>query len=209
MRIFGKRGVKTHITTGTFTCPGCNSTQVYALKQITNFMAIFNVPVIRSEDEKPYIECQNCKSTYIPRVLDYDPVTRDQKFIKLYQEALTRSLALIVLTDESQSSQKKMMMLSMIKKFGNHELQMHDLELILKREVGSEDTAFEKLRKLKPQLNRNGRNLLLKCTLSVAMIDGNLTDFELVIITKLAEILGVSSQGLIGILHEIEARNAA
>ncbi len=209
MRIFGKRGVKAHLSTGTFTCPSCESTQVYTIKKVTNFVTLLKVPIIKADEEQPYVECQNCFGTYIPRVLDYDPKTRDRTFLQTYRNALIRALSLIVLTDSGNSSQKKMLMLSMLKKFNNQDLRMHDLELILSEESKKSDTAFAVLKRLQPQLNKNGRDLILKCALSVAMIDGPLTEFELVIISKLAEALGIPSYQLVSLISENESRSAA
>ncbi len=208
MSIFGRKGVKTHIRTGTFKCPSCLSTQVYTLKKVTNFHSFLTVPLIRCEEEDPYVECQSCCNKYIPRVLDYDPGTKDQVFLNLYQDALTRTLALIVLTDQTHSLQKKMLMLSMLKKFGGDEMQMSDLEVILQRESRSKEMAFEKLLKLKNQMNGNGRNLILKCALTVATVDGPLNEIDLVIITKLAETLGISSQNLVNMLSSSSAEAA-
>ena len=209
MRIFGKRGVKTHIQTGTFYCPSCTGTQLYSLKKITNFVSIFTVPLVKSDEDQPYVECQNCGGTYITRVLDYDPNTQDQPFLTLYREALTRSLGLLILIDSSHSMQKKMLMLSMLKKFGDEQLDMLALENLLELERKKSDSAFDSLDKLKHQLNDRGRNLILKCALSVATIDSDLTEFELVVITKYAEALGISSSALVSLINEIQTRSAA
>ncbi len=208
MRIFGTKGVKSHVSTGTFHCPSCQSTQVYALKQIIDYYSILELPIVPQSRQRQFVECQCCRKAFITRVLDYDPVTKDQAFVEQYREVLTQVLALFVLIDEENSTQKKMVMLSMLKKFSSKPLYMEDLEEILLM-TSVDNSAFEKLQLINPSLNRTGRELILKCALSVATIDGLVNEFELVLMTKITECLGLDSQFLIRLLNKHTSMHAA
>ena len=209
MRIFGTKGVKTHLTTGTFSCPFCKSTQVYALKKVISYYAVFQVPLISSKEELVYVECQGCFNRYIPRVLDYDPHTRDEMFIELYEQSLMHVLAMMVLTDLELSFQKKMVMLSMLKKFSREDMMMEDLDKKLAQVSQNRESTFNKLRAINPLLNRHGRELILKCAVSVASVDGPLNELELVLIAKVADAMGIDSQHLVWLIQENQPKHAA
>lgn len=209
MSIFGMKGVKTHLNTGTFTCPCCHSTQVYALKKISYFYSFFDLPLLPADKENTYVECQSCFNTYIPRVLNYDPSIGDDRFINQYQEVLTHILAMIVLTDPEESYQKRMLMLSMLKKFTSMDLILSDLEDILMHVSIHPEVTFEKLKVISPLLNQHGKELLLKSAVSVGAIDSPLSELEMVLITKMAQALGINSNHLAWLIQASHPRTAA
>ena len=205
MSIIGKKGVTTPIDAGTFYCPSCLSTQAYVLKETSRFLAFWHIPLFRAGQPDFFVECQECKGTYIPRVLDYDPAQRDQPFMDQYQEVFCRALALVMMVDGNPSQEKKILMLTLLQQFDGGHLQLDDVEVILAAEAMQPQSVFDALKQIRPKLNTHGRDIILKSALTVATLEGPLNEFELVIITKMAESLGISAELLVSLISKSAA----
>ncbi len=205
MSIIGKKGVTTHIDAGTFYCPSCLSTQAYVLKKTRRFLAFWHIPLLRAGQPDFFVECQECKGTYIPRVLDYDPSIRDQPFMDQYQAVFYRALALVMMVDGNPTQEKKILMLTLLQQFDGDHLQLDDIEKILAAEAKQPQTVFNALKEIRPKLNAHGRDIILKSALALATLEGPLNEFELVIITKMAESLGISAELLVSLISRSAA----
>jgi uncharacterized tellurite resistance protein B-like protein len=71
--IFGTRGVRSTVEQGQFYCPQCDGQKPYKLKKVTQFFTLYFIPLIPLGSKGKYVECQNCKNTYIERILEMKP----------------------------------------------------------------------------------------------------------------------------------------
>lgn len=68
--IFGSKPRYQTIDTGEFFCPSCQRTRQYARKGGKNYFSVYFIPVIPMGDLDEFIECQVCKRSYSPEVLE-------------------------------------------------------------------------------------------------------------------------------------------
>ena len=76
--IFGTRGVKSTIKEGKFACPQCQSFTQYKHKKVTKFFTLYFIPLIPLGSQGTYVECQQCRNTFIERVLELSQIREEQ-----------------------------------------------------------------------------------------------------------------------------------
>lgn len=67
--IFGSRSVTGSKGTGSFDCPRCGTRRSYDHKRVRRFFTLYFIPLIPLRTIAEYIECDGCKGTYKPEVL--------------------------------------------------------------------------------------------------------------------------------------------
>jgi hypothetical protein len=76
MIIFGTRGVTSTSGKGRFFCPGCDREQAYQTKRMRRFFTLYFIPLIPLDVLQEWVECGQCRQSYKPEVLRYDPAPR-------------------------------------------------------------------------------------------------------------------------------------
>ena len=203
MIIFGTRGVKSTMKEGQFLCPQCAKEKSYKHRKVTRFFTLYFIPLIPMGKIGEYVECQTCRGTFVSRVLDYDKQKLDAKFQSEYEKAMKHSMVLMMLADGEIDESEMLMVQQIINKFGHHEVSLPELENYVEQvQQQSEDIATY-LRRVAPSLNEHGKEIIIKCALSVAAADGHFDPAEKALIVKMAGILEMSSSHLKGILSEM------
>jgi zinc-ribbon family len=67
--IFGRKSVTGSKGRGQFPCPTCQSIQSYDHKRVRRFFTLYFIPLIPLGTIGEYIECDRCKGTFKPTVL--------------------------------------------------------------------------------------------------------------------------------------------
>jgi len=203
MIIFGTRGVKSTLQEGEFMCPQCATTKPYKLKKVTKFFTLYFIPLIPLERLGEYVECQSCKGTFVPRVLDYDPNKDKNEFQAHYEQAMRHSMVLIMLADGEIDAKEMEIVLKIINKFGHNNLTLEELENYVHQVQAKQEPVQTYLSKIGPSLNEHGKEIIVKCALSVAAADGNIGEKEIRMITEMAKIMEMPPSHLKGIFHEL------
>lgn len=68
--IWGWGGVAESIGRGTFHCPACRCASPYHHQQMRTWFKIFFIPVIPMAPGQRFVECGNCKGTFVEAVLE-------------------------------------------------------------------------------------------------------------------------------------------
>ena len=69
--IFGTKSRTIHEDEGFFVCPECNMLRPYKLQSYQDWFTLFFIPIFPvGEKKNRHVECQECSSTYYPRVLE-------------------------------------------------------------------------------------------------------------------------------------------
>lgn len=199
MIIFGTRGVKSTIKSGDFHCPQCNQTKPYRHRKVTKFFTLYFIPIIPLGSKGEYVECRECKGTFIPRVLESSTSSKDE-FKSIYETAIKHSMVLILLADGVIEDEEKKQVHKIINKFNPNSLTLQELDdYIAKVQTEKEDVSTY-LKKINGALNEHGKEIIIKCALSVAAADGNIDDSELKVITEMAQAMDMSTTHLKGII---------
>lgn len=194
MIIFGTRGVKSTLKSGDFQCPQCQENRPYKHKKVKKFFTLYFIPLIPLSDLGEYVECGNCKGTFIPEVLDQLPsnTPTDDAFMAIYEKAMMHSMVLVMLADGIIDDSEKIHILMIANKFSKREWSMPELEEYIEAVQQENEDISTYLSKITPSLNDEGKEMILQCAFLVAAADGHIDDSEMNLIKKMAKILELS-----------------
>jgi uncharacterized tellurite resistance protein B-like protein len=202
MIIFGTRGVKSNIATGTFHCPQCEKNTEYRHRKVHKFFTLYFIPIIPLGSLGEYVECRICKGTFIPRVLEEDNSQTQAMFMAIYMEAIKHSMVLIMLADGVIEDSEKDAVLGIINRFGHDDLTMLQLdEYVAEVQKGSLDIT-KYLKEIGSSLNEHGKEMIIRCALEVSASDGHMDISELNEIAKMSEALEMSKSHFKGIMED-------
>lgn len=203
MIIFGTRGVRFTMDQGSFNCPQCGPNRSYKHKKVTRFFTLYFIPVIPLGRIGEYVECQNCKGTFIPKVLEYQQNPGSDRFLSEYEKAIKHSMVLIMLADGEIDANEMVMVQKIINKFSHNDITMDELEAYVADVQRQPQNINTYLKGVTPSLNEHGKETVIKCALSVAASDGNIDDSEMKLIQEMAQTMEMSPIHLRGIIQEV------
>lgn len=189
MIIFGTRGLSSTIEKGNFHCPQCDSLQPYKFKKSRLFFTLYFIPVFPIRKLGEYVECQTCKGTFIPRVLEYQQNQTTDAFLSEYEKALKHSMVLIMLADGEVHEDEMRTVLEIVNKFSHHDISMAELENYVRQVQNNPEDISTYLKGMAPTLNNHGKEIIIKCAISVAVSDGVFDESEMALIQEMAKVL--------------------
>ena len=202
MIIFGTRGVKSTIKSGNFNCPQCETSRPYRHRKVTRFFTLYFIPLIPLGSAGEYVECGHCKGTFIPRVLEMGN-PRNEEFMAIYEKAIRHTMVLIMLADGEIDEREMEIVQKIINKFGHNDITREQLDIYVHKVQRSSEDITTYLKKVGPSLNEHGKEILIKCALSVAAADGHIDDSEIDLITQMAKTMEMSNTHLEGIFNQM------
>lgn len=203
MIIFGTRGVKSTLKEGSFLCPQCESERHFKHKKVTRFFTLYFIPLIPIGRLGEYVECQTCKGTFVTKVLEYGKNPAGDQFLSEYEKALKHSMVLIMLADGEIDENEMLMVQKIINKFSHNDVTLDELDQYVRQVQQNPEDISTYLKQVTPSLNEHGKEIVIKCAMSVAAADGNIDDSELDLIKKMAQVMEMSPSHLKGIFHEM------
>ena len=201
--IAGTKGETTTIATGKFYCPECNAQTVYHHDQVHEKATVFFVPIVNLRLLGEYIECQSCDSTYEIEILDYDPEQEQLEFEALYLIGLKKVMIMMMLADGKIEDSEKAMMRNIHAHMADSELSDHDIDKEIKSCKNNPIGLEEYLNELFPQLNKSGKETIIKVAYWVSIADGEVDKREGKLLIKMAKRFQISSAHLKGIISEV------
>jgi len=200
--IFGVRGVGFTKDKGQFHCPQCETGRAYKFKKVTRFFTLYFIPIIPLGKMGEYVECQTCKGTFIPNVLNHDPGAEEAAFLSEYEKAMKHSMVLMMLADGEIDAAEKDSVRSIINKFGHNDISAAELELFINEVKRNKEPVGNYLKRVAGQLNGHSKEVILQSALEVASADGNIDSTEMALLEEMATALEVSNAHLKGIVAE-------
>lgn len=205
MIIFGVKGVNNTIAQGVFSCPQCDTQQPYKHLQVNRFYTLFFIPVIPLGRLGDYVECQACKGTFVSTILDQNDPAAADPFLAEYEKAIRHTMVLIMLADGKIDENEMPAVHEIINKFTHNAITLPELEHYVQQvEKHPEDIATY-LKRVSPSLNTHGKEIILKCAVTVALADGSMDASEYALIQKMAQTMEITPTHLKNILKELTA----
>ncbi len=203
MIIFGTRGVNSTMSEGQFNCPQCETDRNYKHKKVRRFFTLYFIPLIPMGKIGEFVECQSCKGTFIPKVLDYKKSASADQFLSEYEKAMKHSMVLIMLADGEIDDNEMVTVQKIVNKLGHNDVTMDQLKEYVDEVQRYPEDVSTYLRKVTPSLNEHGKEMVIRCAFQVANADGSVDDSEIKLISEMAETMEMSSAHLKGILDEL------
>ena len=193
--IWGFRVRGSTLGAGTFFCPSCGGDRGYVHKKARRWFTLFWVPLIPLKEIGEYVECDRCKSTFTPGVLQLPTTSGLQTMlVSATREAVTWLLR----TSETVSGTGTA--LEVLSETAGQPWRAADLEADLAGlDVGP---LPDHLRQLATMLNEHGRERFLSNCVRIAAADGHVDDGERNVLDQMAAALGLSASHARGIIDD-------
>lgn len=202
MIIFGTRGVTTTHEKGVFYCPACGPGSDFRWRRVRRFFTLYFIPLIPLDKLGEFIECGQCKGTYDPRVLEYNPASEALRIQGLFQDVLR--LVMIA----SLPAPLRLNREALLKLADKHESIGHSPVDIGRWERDAAEfhetggNLFNRLKEFGGSLNNHGRETLLESGYVAADLFDHVENAGL---ADLAGVLGVSPAHFMGVMQTLKS----
>lgn len=200
MIIFGTRGVTYSAGSGDFYCPQCRSNLPYSRKRVRRFFTLYFIPVIPLDLHGEYIECKQCRGTYRPEVLEYDPQSESAEFEAEFHQAVKRVMVHMMLADGEIEDEETQTIRHVYGQLTNCEMSEEDVLSEIEQVQHEQQDVTTSLAKWAGHLNDNGKEMVIKAAFLVAAADGEFQDEEKELLAAVGQALGMSSAHLNGVI---------
>ena len=206
MIIFGTKGRSIKMDSGEFHCPNCNTPRTYNKKYVQDWFTLYFIPTFPVGSKKnEHIECEECSSIYHLDVIDHKPGLNNEEMASEYEKALQNVLCLMIIADNKVEDEEIKTVSDIFNKLTNDKklskIKITKTITILKKD---DLTVDEYLKDIKPYLNAEHRELIIKAMYLVAGSDGHLDDRESELLMYTAQVLEMTPAHIKGVLSELD-----
>lgn len=200
MIIFGTRGITTTPDKGDFNCPSCHSIQNYGLKRVRRFFTLYFIPVIPLDKLGEYVECVVCKDTYKPDILNYDPAANAGAVEAEYHAAIKKVMIHVLLADGVIDDSEVSTVQDIYQRITGNQIDKTSLLEEIKLIEKSNEDFSGTLINLQGCLNDEGKEMVIKAALYVALADGEFQEEEKEMLAKIGNDLGMTPAHIQGVV---------
>ena len=206
MIIFGTKGRSIKMDSGEFHCPNCNDNRVYNKKYVQDWFTLYFIPTFPVGSKKnEHIECEECSSIYHLDVIDYKPGLNDEEMTSEYEKALQNVLCLMIIADDKVEDEEVKTVSDIFNKLTNDKkLSKAKINKTISNLKKDNLVVDEYLKDIRPYLNAEHRELIIKAMYYVAGSDGHLDDRESELLMHTAKVLEMTPAHIKGVLSELD-----
>ena len=210
MIIFGTKGRSIKMDSGDFHCPNCNTNRAYNKKYVQDWFTLYFIPTFPVGSKKnEHIECEECSSIYHLDVIDYKPGLNDEEMTSEYEKALQNVLCLMIIADDKVDDQEVKTVSDIFNKLTNDKkLSKAKINKTITNLKKDNLVVDEYLKDIRPYLNAEHRELIIKAMYYVAGSDGHLDDRESELLMHTAKVLEMTPAHIKGVLSELDKSSA-
>jgi uncharacterized tellurite resistance protein B-like protein len=206
MIIFGTKGRSIKMDSGEFHCPNCNTPRTYNKKYVQDWFTLYFIPTFPVGSKKnEHIECEECSSIYHLDVIDHKPGLNDEEMASEYEKALQNVLCLMIIADNKVEDEEIKTVSDIFNKLTNDKkLSKIKITKTITKLKKDDLTVDEYLKDIRPYLNAEHRELIIKAMYLVAGSDGHLDDRESELLMYTAQVLEMTPAHIKGVLSELD-----
>jgi len=205
MIIFGTRGVTTTPESGQFYCPGCGGEASFRWKRVRRFFTLYFIPIIPLNKLGEYIECKECKGTYDPKVLEFDPGSKILRMEAQYETAVRHVMIAMLLADGHVDDTEVAAVRKLFEELTKKPLEEKPLRDEIAEFSRSGATIDSVLSGFDGLLNDHGKEKVVEAAYLVAAADGVFDDSEMEMLAVIGKKLGLSVSHLRGLMATLSS----
>jgi uncharacterized tellurite resistance protein B-like protein len=203
--VFGTRAITRVKQKGAFHCPECGVKALYHWKRVRNWGQLYWIPILPGEILGEYVECQACRNTFRPGVLEYsDPEEGRRAFRASYQDGIKRVMVGMMLADGQADDAEFHLLQRIFLEIAGRELDGAELDAAVRAAADGED-LITALRKLEGDLNDQGKIAVYKAAYMVASADGALERPESELLLRIGTALRLSLHQMQEVARDLDA----
>jgi tellurite resistance protein len=152
-----------------------------------------------------YVECLNCKDTFKPNILDYDPVKNSVAIEAEYHSAIKKVMIHVLLSDGVIDEDEVVTAQDIYQRIAGQKIEKSQLHKEIEQIEASNESLSSTLINLQGSLNDEGKEMVVKAALYVAMADGEFQKEEQAMLVQIGKDLGMTQAHLKGVLSSADS----
>lgn len=200
MIIFGTKTTRKLLDSGDFNCPQCAQTTKFEKRRAKNWFHLYFVPLIPLKEYPPYVECRQCRNTYIARVLDDEP---GRDIAAEFERAAGLIMAKMVLADGEIDDNEIETMREVYGRITGTTVEREVIQKLIESAKSEPMSAEQIAKDFGTRLNPDGQELVMKAILLIALSDGDFAEEEQELANNIGKALGMSNAHMKGIFAEV------
>ena len=191
---------------GEFHCPNCNTPRTYHKKYVQDWFTLYFIPTFPVGGKKnEHIECEECSSIYHLDVIDYKPGLNDDEMASEYEKALQNVLCLMIIADDKVEDEEVKTVSNIFNQLTNNKkLSKSKIDKTISKLKKDNLTVDQYLKNIRPYLNAEHRELIIKAMYLVAGSDGHIDGKESELLMYTAKVLEMTPAHIKGVLSELD-----
>lgn len=178
MIIFGLTSLKHVKDKGQFYCPQCVDHKDFKLREPRRWFHLYFIPVIPLDSLGRYVECRQCKGTFVENVLQFDPVADENRFVSEVEKATRWVTLKMALADGAVAREELIEISVLLKSLLNRDVASAELEAEVQAVAADQQSVEGFLKTAAGLLNGEGKAKVMRGLLAVALADGHFDKTE-------------------------------
>lgn len=203
--IYGTRGIKSTKERGQFHCPQCETQRDYRLRSVRRFFTLYFIPLIPLDKQGEFVECNSCKGSYLPAVLNYRPDTGNTEFLNNYEAAIKHSMVRTMLADGSRHEAQLEKAHEIINNFGHNDINRAELDSYVTEIERMPGSISESMSKVNAQMNEHGKEMVIRSAFTVAAANGPIDPNEIAVMQEISQAMNMDEDHMKRVLAEMVA----
>ena len=212
MIIFGLTSLKHVKDKGQFYCPQCSDHKDFKLREPRRWFHLYFIPIIPLDNLGRYVECRQCKGTFVENVLENDPIAEQNRFRSEVEKAARWVTLKMAMADGSIAQEELIEISVLLKGLLDRDVPIAELEAEAPSVTADQQSVEDYLKTMAGMLNGNGKAQVMRGLLAVALADGHFDKAERAFAIRCGNALLLDpahTRGLIAEAEEHAAREAA
>lgn len=194
MILIGTMNLSRTRDTGEFYCPSCGATQTYRLRTRRPFLTLYFVPVVPIGGAEPFVQCDGCRSSWDPNVLEMDRQTHETAQREQFREEALRATVLMTTADGTISESEIAAIEQVSERLLDRPVDREELGALCAsaRRLGIAPTHF--ILAASKRWNKDQRTTVLKAAFLAASAEGELNEAQLKVLGELREMFDMTDE---------------
>lgn len=195
MIVYGTRGLKSKVSTGSFYCPQCCQEKPQQWYKVRRWFTLYFIPLIPLTISGEYVECQTCLGTFDTDAVNHGPEhydAADRAFQAEFQKAMLTTMVLMMLADGKVLQSEIDIITVLFKQLTGGECPTGLVNDEVTRLEGANASINDYLGSVSGRLNDGGKAMVFKSAVLVAQADGEVAKDEEQLLKQTYKALGLS-----------------
>lgn len=177
---------------GSFHCPTCGATESYRQRTRRTFLTIYFIPTVPVSGAEPFVQCDNCRSTFDVNVLELDGAAHQEIREARFRDEALRASVLTVLIDGVISETEIATLIRMSARVLDYPMDREELGAICSIMTSQKIKPADYVLTSSRRWNDQQRRAALQAIFLAATAEGDLTEGQLQLMGQLRDMFDLT-----------------
>ncbi|MGB7325057.1 MAG: TerB family tellurite resistance protein [Rubripirellula sp.] len=177
---------------GNFYCPGCRVTQSHRLRARRPWLTLYFIPTIPIGNAEVFVQCDQCKQTWDPTVLDVDQATHEAAEAAKFLDEALRAAVLVTLVDGTISELEIQSLIEIASHMQDRDVDLDEIGHLCSIAQQNKIEAANYVLTVSTRWNEKQKRQGLQAMFLAATAEGEMTEKKVKTLAKMQELLGMT-----------------